>query len=198
MLDEAVDIIRLLWSGEEINFWGEFYTVENARLFTLPDELPPIYVAASGSNAAERAGQIGDGFITTSPDAELGEDIRSEWRRKTEVWQSDGMLGGKRAGSAGYRLQDLAGNDDPRPAARRFAHPRSFESVLSLIKKEDLKINCRLAQIQNGIERHSGIYRCRLRPCLYSSNRAGSGRLHAFCTAGNPSKVPVSQLGFRR
>ena len=71
MLEEAVDIIRTLWSGETISYWGNFYSVEDARIYTLPEELPPIMVAAGGEAAVEAAGQIGDGFISTSPKAEL-------------------------------------------------------------------------------------------------------------------------------
>jgi G6PDH family F420-dependent oxidoreductase len=71
MLEEAVELIRLLWRGDPLTFRGEYYTVEHARIYTLPEQLPPILVAASGPNAAEAAGHIGDGFITTSPEAEL-------------------------------------------------------------------------------------------------------------------------------
>src|SRR5690242_4673488 len=38
MLEEAVEVIRKLWSGDEITHRGEHYTVEQARLYTLPDE----------------------------------------------------------------------------------------------------------------------------------------------------------------
>jgi G6PDH family F420-dependent oxidoreductase len=48
-----------------------FYQVENAQIYTLPDELPEIYIAAGGPNAAELAGEIGDGLIATSPEKEL-------------------------------------------------------------------------------------------------------------------------------
>lgn len=71
MLEEAIEIIRLLWKGEEASFWGNYYVVENAKIYTLPDELPPIYIAASGPAAIELAGQIGDGFISTTPEEGL-------------------------------------------------------------------------------------------------------------------------------
>lgn len=71
MFEEAIEIIRLLWEGENVSYWGEFYTVEDARLFTVPDSPPPLYVAASGEVMAEAAGELGDGFITTSPKKEL-------------------------------------------------------------------------------------------------------------------------------
>jgi coenzyme F420-dependent glucose-6-phosphate dehydrogenase len=71
MLDEAVEVIRLLWQGGSRSFEGAFYTVENARIYTLPDELPPIMVAAAGPESAGLAGLIGDGLISTSPNAKV-------------------------------------------------------------------------------------------------------------------------------
>ena len=67
MLEEAIEVMRELWGGEVTSFDGEFYTVENARLYTLPEEPVPIMVAASGPRAAELAGQLGDGLIGTGP-----------------------------------------------------------------------------------------------------------------------------------
>lgn len=77
MLDEAVDVIRRLWSGAEITHHGAHYTVENARLFNVPDEPPPLYVAASGPKSTALAARIGDGLVGTSPDAELVTSFRS-------------------------------------------------------------------------------------------------------------------------
>ncbi len=71
MLEEAVEVIRQLWQGEETSFYGEYYVVENATIFTLPDKLPPIYIASAGDTSAELAAKIGDGLITTSPDKEV-------------------------------------------------------------------------------------------------------------------------------
>lgn len=71
MLEEAVAVIRALWQGEITNHRGRHYTVENACLYTLPEQLPPIYVAASGPSAAELAARIGDGVISTAPDEKV-------------------------------------------------------------------------------------------------------------------------------
>ena len=73
MLDEAVTVIRRLWSGEQVSHRGEHYKVENARIYTLPEEAPPIVVAAGGTAAAEVAGRIGDGLVGVSPDTEVVE-----------------------------------------------------------------------------------------------------------------------------
>jgi G6PDH family F420-dependent oxidoreductase len=70
-LEEATAVIRLLWQGGMRTHRGQYYTVENARLYTLPDAPPSIMVAAGGSHAAEVAGRIGDGLVGTSPDAEV-------------------------------------------------------------------------------------------------------------------------------
>ena len=71
MLAEAVAMIRELWTGETTTLHGKHFQVENATIFTLPEKLPPIYVAASGEKAAKLAGEIGDGFWGLAPEAEL-------------------------------------------------------------------------------------------------------------------------------
>ena len=71
MLVEAVFILRELWKGEEFTHYGAYYTVSDARIYTLPDEPPPIYMAASGPKSAVLAGEIADGFISTTSGNEL-------------------------------------------------------------------------------------------------------------------------------
>jgi coenzyme F420-dependent glucose-6-phosphate dehydrogenase len=70
MLEEAVAVMRLLWQGGTQSHHGTYFTVENARLYTLPPEPVPVMVAAAGSKAAELAGRIGDGLIGTAPSKE--------------------------------------------------------------------------------------------------------------------------------
>jgi G6PDH family F420-dependent oxidoreductase len=68
MLAEAVDVIRQLWEGGYTTIQGDYYDVQNARLYTLPEQLPEIIVAASGPESGELAGLIGDALCSTSPD----------------------------------------------------------------------------------------------------------------------------------
>jgi G6PDH family F420-dependent oxidoreductase len=70
MLEEAVEVMRLLWGGDLTSHRGRHYTVENARIYTLPDEPIEVMVAAGGTQAAKLAGRIGDGLIGTSPELE--------------------------------------------------------------------------------------------------------------------------------
>jgi G6PDH family F420-dependent oxidoreductase len=71
MLEEAVALIRRLWTGELVDHDGDFYRVSRARLYTLPDEPPPILIAAGGEESAKLAGRIGDGLISTAPDKKV-------------------------------------------------------------------------------------------------------------------------------
>jgi coenzyme F420-dependent glucose-6-phosphate dehydrogenase len=73
MLEEAIAVIRQLWQGGYQEHHGRFFTVENARLYTLPDESPPLLVAAAGPRSAELAGRLGDGLVATEPNQELVE-----------------------------------------------------------------------------------------------------------------------------
>jgi coenzyme F420-dependent glucose-6-phosphate dehydrogenase len=71
MLGEAVEVMRKLWTGELVTHRGPHYTVEDARIYTLPESPFDVCVAAGGPEAAKLAAEIGDGIICTAPDAEL-------------------------------------------------------------------------------------------------------------------------------
>ncbi len=96
MLEEAVEVMRALWEGEEQSHYGRHYTVTNAKLYTLPEEPVPVMVAASGPKAAEMAGRIGDGFIGTSPKRETVEGFeeaggkgKPRYGQATVCWAAD-------------------------------------------------------------------------------------------------------------
>ncbi len=67
MLAEALHVMRELWKGDTVDLHGTHYTVENARLYDVPDEPIPIVVSAFGTKAAELAARDGDGIWMTSP-----------------------------------------------------------------------------------------------------------------------------------
>ncbi|MFJ2745176.1 LLM class F420-dependent oxidoreductase [Streptomyces sp. NPDC087440] len=75
MLEEAVEIIRALFGGDNVNHRGTHFDVANAKLWDLPDELPPIGVAVSGERSCELAGRLADLVIATEPKAELIESF---------------------------------------------------------------------------------------------------------------------------
>jgi coenzyme F420-dependent glucose-6-phosphate dehydrogenase len=137
MLEEAVDVIRGLWEGDLYEHHGRFYTVEGARLYSRPEQLPPILIAGSGPAAAELAGRIGDGFIGLAPDQ--------------EILQAFDKGGGK--GKPRYAEVDVCWDRDE-GQARRIAHeiwpntsiegelsaelplPRHFEQAAKMVSED--------------------------------------------------------------
>ena len=96
MLEEAIGVIRALWEGRLVTRPWKHYTVDGARIYSLPEELPPIYVAGAGEKAAELAGRVGDGYIGVAPRSEMVEAFdRSGGSGKPRVaevqvcWASD-------------------------------------------------------------------------------------------------------------
>jgi coenzyme F420-dependent glucose-6-phosphate dehydrogenase len=88
LLEEAIEVMRLLWQGGYQTHRGKHYTVENARLYTLPEEPVQIAVAAAKPQAAELAGRLGDAFVNTAPDKEVVEQFeRSGGKGKPKYGQ---------------------------------------------------------------------------------------------------------------
>jgi G6PDH family F420-dependent oxidoreductase len=77
MLEEAIEVMRRLWQGGYQSHRGPHYTVERARIFTLPDEPVPIAVAASQPKAARLAGRLGAALIAVAPDEELVQEFEN-------------------------------------------------------------------------------------------------------------------------
>jgi coenzyme F420-dependent glucose-6-phosphate dehydrogenase len=138
MLAEAVAVIRQLWEGGYQSFDGQFFTVENARLYTLPDAPPPIVLAAAGPSSAELAGQIADGIWAIADDRELLDTYRQaggDGPRYGQVklcWAVDEAEAAKtvmewwpHAGIGGELLQELP-------------LPRHFEQASALVTPEVL------------------------------------------------------------
>jgi G6PDH family F420-dependent oxidoreductase len=114
MLEEAVDVVRQLWTGETIDHRGRYFTVENARIFDPPRAPIPIVVSGFGQESAALAGRIGDGYWGTAPEKDLLDTYASaggdgpryaqltlcwaddeESARKTvrEIWPTGGLSG---------------------------------------------------------------------------------------------------------
>ena len=114
MLEEAVEVIRALWTGETVDFDGAHYEVENARLFDPPATPPPVIVSGFGDAAIDLAARIGDGYWGHAADADVtarfrshggrgpayaqitvcwGEDEGAARRMAHEIWPTAGIQG---------------------------------------------------------------------------------------------------------
>ena len=70
---ESIEIIRKLFTGKDVKHAGEYYKMETMRLWTMPEQPPPIYVATAGPVTAEKTGRFCDGIITVgAPEEKIG------------------------------------------------------------------------------------------------------------------------------
>jgi coenzyme F420-dependent glucose-6-phosphate dehydrogenase len=139
MLEEAVEVIRLLWQGGERSHRGRHYRVDHARLYTLPDEPPELFVAASGPQSAELAGRVGDGLISTSPDEEVVSTFESgggSGKQKVGMmhvaYDTDARAGLERAHREWPNLA-LKG-----PGGQELPRPSDFEESAANVTEEDV------------------------------------------------------------
>ena len=138
MLEEAVDIIRKLHQhGEFVSHHGTHYTVENARIYTLPDKPVPIYVSGFGPKAIKLAGRIADGFVSTSPDADAVKLFRDSGglskptQAGTKVCYSTDR---KEAVKTAHRLWSNSGL--PGELSQELPSPRHFEQASQIVTEE--------------------------------------------------------------
>ena len=95
MLEEAIEVITRLWSGELVTHEGKYFTVDRARLYTLPEEPPGLAVAASGPSSLELAARSG-GLVSTGPDADAVRTYREAGGRGPVLGQPSVSFGNDR------------------------------------------------------------------------------------------------------
>jgi probable F420-dependent oxidoreductase len=62
--DEAIRVIRLLWTEHEVTFKGEFFTLDRISVFPKPwQDPPPIWIGGKSEAAMKRTARLGDGWI---------------------------------------------------------------------------------------------------------------------------------------
>jgi G6PDH family F420-dependent oxidoreductase len=136
MLEEAVEVMRQLWTGEVVRHQGRHYTVDTARIYTLPTQGVPVLVSGFGEKATELAAKIGDGYMTTSPDAEL-----------VQLYRKNGGTGPTQAGvkvcwaadpeTARKTVHRLWSSSAlPGEAAQVLPSPKHFEQLSELVTED--------------------------------------------------------------
>jgi G6PDH family F420-dependent oxidoreductase len=139
MLDEAIDLMQELLRGEEVSREGEYFSVDRAKLWDVPEEPLPLAVAAGGPRAAALAGEKGAAIFTTEPKAEL-----------VEAWQKAGGKGPRYCEVALSYARSEA--EALRQAHERFSFgvhgwklnaelpmPANFEAAARTVRPEDVK-----------------------------------------------------------
>lgn len=136
MLREAVELMRKLFTGETVDHRGTHFTVDDAKLWTLPEQPPEIWMSGFGERATRVAAEISDGYVTTQPDAEMLGLFREQSGGKPAV-------GGLKAAFAPTREEGIehahrlwANAGLPGELAQVLPSPKHFEQASQLVTKE--------------------------------------------------------------
>ena len=142
MLEEAIDVIRLLHKGKEISHHGKYYEVQEARIYTRPDQPVPIYVSGFGPQAAELAGRIGDGYCLATPEADLVKSFRAAGGGDKPVQAGTKVSWDRDADSALEVAHRLWANEAlPGQSSQILPRPKDFGELMSLVPPDQVAEN---------------------------------------------------------
>jgi G6PDH family F420-dependent oxidoreductase len=139
LLEESVEVMRKLWSGELISHRGANYVVDRARIYSAPEAPIPVVVSAFGPKAAESAARIGDGFMSTTPDEEVLSTYRKNGGKGPAVaavkvcWGQDEASAVERA----HRL--WRSSAVPGTLSQELALPSMFDEVSEIVDRDAVK-----------------------------------------------------------
>jgi G6PDH family F420-dependent oxidoreductase len=157
MLEEAVEVMRKLWTGEFVDHRGPHYTVEQARLYTLPEVPPEIHVSGFGPKATQLAGRIGDGYVTTSPDQDLIKVFRESGGEGKPLQVGYKVCWGTDDDACIEIAHERWANESlPGELAQVLPSPRHFEQASSLVTPDHIKKSIAYG---NDVERHVEAFR---------------------------------------
>jgi G6PDH family F420-dependent oxidoreductase len=138
MLEEAIALMRQLWEGGMQTFRGAYYTVDHARLYTLPDEPIPVAVAAGQPNAAELAGRVGDAYVGTAPDREIVDAYRDAGGDGPRYGQLTVCWAENEAGARRTALEIWPNAGAPGRLSQELPLPADFEAVAELVTEDQI------------------------------------------------------------
>ena len=136
MLEEAVHLMRILWKGELTTFRGDHYQVENARVYTLPDEPIRVFVAAAGEEAAELAGRIGDGLVSTAPERKLVESYEGAGGKGPKLGQLTVCYAESEAEARKTALEVWPNAALKGPLGQELPLPSHFEAAVQMVDED--------------------------------------------------------------
>jgi len=134
MLEESVEVMRKLWTGETVHHRGKYYTVDSARIYTRPEQPVPVYVSGFGPEAVKLAGRIGDGYVGMSPEADLVNLYRDSGGQGKVVQGGYKVCWGRDRDEAVKTAHARWANEAlPGELAQVLPQPRHFEQASTLV-----------------------------------------------------------------
>ena len=138
MLEESVAIIRKLWTGENVSHHGKHYDVENAKLYTVPDETPPICVSAYGDRAATAAARIGDGFWSVGPQ-DVIETFENAGGEGPTYCQLSACYAESEDEAVRTAHEHWPNSGLPGELSTELSTPKHFEQAVEMVTEEDVR-----------------------------------------------------------
>ena len=136
MLEEAVGLIRRMHEGGVVNHRGKHYRVEDARLYTLPEQPVPIYVSGFGEQATELAARIGDGYCGVAPDSSLIDTFRRAGGEGPTQGGTKVCWGADTDEMIDYAYRMWPNDAFPGQLAQTLPRPADFESAAQLLQRD--------------------------------------------------------------
>lgn len=134
MLEEAIEVIRLLHKGDEISHHGKYYEVQEARIYTCPEKPVPIYVSGFGPQGAQLAGHIGDGYCLAMPEIELVQAFRDAGGGNKPVQAGTKVCWDRDPDTALKAAHRLWANEAlPGQTAQILPRPKDFAELMTLV-----------------------------------------------------------------
>ncbi len=138
-MKEAIEVIRRLWSDENVNHRGTSWSVENLRMATLATRPPPVFIASSGKLSAQLAGEVGDGMIGVQPDAQLIDVFRgSGGEHKPCLGQLHVSLAATSSDAEDNAWKWWPHGVVPPAVLGELARPEHFEAIADAVGKESI------------------------------------------------------------
>jgi G6PDH family F420-dependent oxidoreductase len=136
MLEEAIEVIRGLWDGDVYSHRGPHFTVETARIYSLPEALPPILISGFGERSIVAAARLGNGFVSTKPLREHVEKYRAAGGTGPGVGVTKVCFGqdeqqARRTAFELWPTEALSGE-----LSQELPMPRHFEEAASVVTEE--------------------------------------------------------------
>jgi G6PDH family F420-dependent oxidoreductase len=137
MLEEAIEVMRGLWEGRQFSHYGPHYAVENARIYTLPEQAPDILVSGFGPKSVDLAARVGDGYVTVGPDKESVDRFRSGGGGDKIVQGGTKVCWGPDEAECVRTVHRLWPNEAlPGELAQVLPQPAHFEQATQLVTEE--------------------------------------------------------------
>ena len=138
---EAVELMRLMWTGERVTYHGKYYSAEGVLSTPAPEPVPPVMVAGLGPRSARNAVRVGDGWNCEAPRGWDGEENPKFKQLKPLVLEELARLGRPRDQfeiSISDRLDDAV-LSDPEGYVARMEEEGIDRVVLDIYPPFDLK-----------------------------------------------------------